>query len=478
MSVQLRRNPQRRRLRFIRTVGSPQSLLRGHFCVNAVYLPVTCRPAVLYHCGAVAYTSRMARVVLLCGFISVLHAQQGGDGLLAELRAKVADSVGRLSSYMCTQTIERRVYALQAAGQSPKSCAGLLDAKGHGRLLSSDRLRLDVGASKSDEMYSWAGENRFYDRRPGEIVGHGATSNGSFTALLAMIFTSDPVRFSYIEEHTEAQRQLVEFAFEAPLERSHYTFTQRFRVITAYEGNFLVDSKTLDLVRLTIRTKELPTESGACEAATTTDYQNVRLHNSILLLPSLVRLVIVNTDGSESVNETGFSGCREFQGESAVNFGDDASKEPSSNSLALAPPELVIRKGLPFELALTQDIDTGKAAAGETVRCELVTPIREGRNLVVPAGTPVTARIVELMRTYGPPSSLSLSLRLESLELAGTVRNLSARTKGVSRRGPRAPVPVHQSGTVENHELTMVFPDPTGKIVIKSGLKTDWITGP
>jgi hypothetical protein len=292
-----------------------------------------------------------------------------------------------------------------------------------------------------------------------------------------MIFTFDPVRFSYIGEHTEAQRQLVEFAFEAPLERSHYTFTQRFRVITAYEGNFLVDPKTLDLVRLTIRTKELPTESGACEAATNTDYQNVRLHNSILVLPSLVRLVIVNTDGTESVNETGFSGCPEFQGESAVNFGDDASKVASSNSLALAPAELAVRRGLPFEVTLRQDIDTSKASAGDAVICELVTPIQDRRNLVLPIGTPVTARIVELRRTYGPPSSLSLSLRLESLELDGTVRTLSARAKGVSRRGPRGPVPA-QSGTVENHELTMVFPDPTGKMVIKSGLKTDWITGP
>ena len=125
----------------------------------------------------------MARAALLLGLVSILHAQQGDQGLLSEVRAKVADSVGRLSNYMCTENIERTVYALKAAAQSTESCPDLLTAKGHGRLLSSDRLRLDVGASKSDEMYSWAGENRFYDRRPGEIVGHGATSNGSFTAL-------------------------------------------------------------------------------------------------------------------------------------------------------------------------------------------------------------------------------------------------------------------------------------------------------
>ena len=418
----------------------------------------------------------MARAVLLLGLVSILHAQQGDQGLLSEVRAKVADSVRRLSNYMCTENIERTVYALKAAAQSTESCADLLTAKGHGRLLSSDRLRLDVGASKSDEMYSWAGENRFYDRRPGEIVGHGATSNGSFTALLSMIFTSDPVRFSYVGEFTQPEHQLVEFAFEAPVERSHYTFAQRFRVITAYEGTFLVDPKTWDLVRLTIHTKGLPPESGACEAANSTDYQNVHLNNSTLLLPSLVRLVIVNTDGSESVNQTVFSACREFQGQSAVTFGD-VSKAPTSNSV-LAPAELAVRKGLPFEVALTQDIDTSKAAAGDAVKCELVTPIRAGRNLVVPAETPVTARIVELRRTYGPPSSLSLSLRLESLDLDGTVRTIAAHAKGVVRRREPWPAPVRQSGTGEDHELTIVFPDPTGKMVIKTGLRTDWITGP
>jgi hypothetical protein len=419
----------------------------------------------------------MARVVLLWTFASVLHAQQGGEDLLAKVRAKIIDSVGRLSNYMCTETIERTVYALQAAGQSTPFCEGLLERKGHGRLLSSDRVRLDVGASKSDEMYSWAGENRFYDRTPGEIVGHGATSNGSFTALLSMIFTSDPVKFSYVGELTDSQHQLVEFTFEAPLERSHYTFTQRFRVITAYAGSFLVDPKSSDLVRLTIRTKGLPPESGACESTSTNDYQKIQLNNSILLLPSIVRLAIVNTDGSESVNQTVFSACRAFLGESTVEFGD-ASKAPSSNSQGLAPSELAVRKGLPFEVSLTQDIDTSKAAAGDAVRCELVTPIQQGRRLLVPAGAQITARILELRRTYGPPSSVSLSLQLESLDLDGSVRTIVARATGMTPRPRPIEFARPRQSSKEDHQLTMSFPDPAGKLVIKSGLRTKWLTGP
>lgn len=417
------------------------------------------------------YTSGIVRTVLLCWFVATLHAQQGGEGLLAEVRAKVVDSVGRLSNYMCTETVERMVYALPAAGPTAESCAGLLAAKGHGRLLSSDRIRLDVGASRSSEMYSWAGENRFDARTPWEIVERGTTSNGSFTALLSMIFMSDPVKFSYVGDIREAEHPLVEFAFDAPLEKSHYFFSRFFRVGAAYAGTFLVDPKTADLVRLTIRTKGLPAESGACEVATTTDYQNMHLNHSTFLLPSVVGLVIVDTDGNENVNQTVFSPCREFQGESTVNFGD-ARKVLSSKS-PMAPGELAVRRGLPFEVALTQDIDTSKAAAGDAFRCELTTPIRDGRKLVAPVGTPVTARIVELRRTYGSLPSVSLGFRLESLYLEGAVRTFVAHAKGMSRR----PASVREVQADDDRQLTLVFADPKGNMLNSNGLKTIWMTG-
>jgi len=390
----------------------------------------------------------MVRTLVLCGCALTLQAQQGGEELLAHVRAKVAGTVGRLSNYMCTQTVDRMVY--------------LLAAKKPGRLLSSDRLRLDVGAAKSGELYSWAGDNRFHDRTPAEIVGRGVTSNGSFEALLSMIFTTDPVEFSYRGELTEAGRPLAEFAFAAPLEKSHYTFAGHFRVVAAYEGAFLVDPKTFDLVRLTIRTKGLPPEAGNCEAATTLDYHNVRLNDSDLLLPSMARLVIVDMDGTKKVNQTVFSLCREFLGESVVSFGDRAGA-PSSNAPAPAPAELALTKGLSFEIALTQDIDTSQAAAGNALRCELVTPIQDGRKLVAPAGTPVTARIVELSRIYGRSPSVLLAFRLETLDLDGTVRTFAARAK-------RAP-PAAGAG------VRMVLPDPKGNLRIKSGLKSKWITG-
>jgi len=409
--------------------------------------------------------------MVLCWFVLAVQAQQEGEQLLAHVRAKVTDTVGRLSNYVCTETVERTVYALKAVAGYKEPCAGLLAAKGHERLLSSDRLRLDVGASKSGEMYSWAGENRFQGETPGEIVDRGLTSNGTFAALLSMIFTVDPVKFSYRGERIEADHSLAEFAFEGSLGKSHYTFTERFRVISAYEGSFLVDPKTYDLVRLTIRTKELPPETDACEAATTLDYQNVRLNGADLLLPSLARLVVVDTDGMEKVNQTAFSGCREFLGESVVNFGDTASTH-AANAQVPAPAELAMMKGLSFEVGVTQDIDTSKAAAGDVIRCKLVTPIHDARKILAPAGTPVTARIVELSRSYGRHPTVLLSFGLESFDVDGMARTLVAHANRVpALRGG-------QSRVAKDRHFAVTFPDPKGNRLITSGLKSKWITGP
>jgi hypothetical protein len=64
----------------------------------------------------------MAWAVLICLFISILYAQQSAEAILAQVRAKVADSIGRLSNYMCTQTIERMTYVLPSA---PKALSGV-----------------------------------------------------------------------------------------------------------------------------------------------------------------------------------------------------------------------------------------------------------------------------------------------------------------------------------------------------------------
>ncbi len=149
---------------------------------------------------------------------------------------------------------------------------------------------------------------------------------------------SDPVQFSFREEVTQAEQRLLEFKFwDAPLDAMReYTFAGRVRSGTSYEGTFLVDPKTFDVVRLTIWTKGLPPVTGACEADTSLDYQNVWINGTTQRLPLQSRLLVVNTNGSGHVNQTVFSDCREFVGESKLSFGSAADANGLSASVPAA----------------------------------------------------------------------------------------------------------------------------------------------
>jgi hypothetical protein len=194
----------------------------------------------------------------------------------------------------------------------------------------SDRLRFDVGIAGSHEIYSLAGENHFDDRELGEMV-QGPISNGSFSSFLRMIFDKDGSRFLvhpgasfsleqpwraqasffYLGTKTVEGRSLIEFGFRIPVEESHYSIrdTRNRPAITAYDGNFLVDAATLDLVSLWVQTSEPPIETATCQATTALDYQRFHLNDADFLLPVETRLQMIGNRGTESDNRTVYSGC-------------------------------------------------------------------------------------------------------------------------------------------------------------------------
>ena len=416
------------------------------------------------------------RIILLGGFALLLHAQQEPQDLLTRVRAKIAGTINRLTNYMCTETVERAQYELDGAGDGARSCGDLLAHRGTAPQTVSDRLRLDVGVGANGEIYSWAGENHFHDRSLSQFVTEGAISNGSFASFLTMIFTGDQAEFSYDGEKIDGGRRLAQFAFRVSLQTSHYTFFSRIRVITAYEGTFLVDPNTFDLVRLVIRTKGLPLETGACEATTTLDYRRVRLNDAEFLLPAATRLQIVDTDGSERDNHTVFSDCREFRGESVVTYGAPAETASSTTQVSVAPA-LALPQGLPFEIALTQNIDTATAAAGDRIAARLDTPIRDHSfRIWAPAGTPVTGRILEVRRLYRPPPVVEIRIRLESLTIGGTSQPFAAAVRSSGQRYPSTPAFGGIWLRGDRGTATMVLSDPKHHLVIKRGLKLSWLT--
>lgn len=246
-------------------------------------------------------------LLLLVWLAAPAVAQIDPGEYLLQIRDKVLHSLGRLPRYMCTQTINRSQYEPDRDAYV-KDCEDLeLKRDTAWKLLhtTSDRLRLDVAVAAQREIYSWVGENQFVNRSLSDIVNEGSISDGYFQGFLELVFRSDNADFSYVGEVSQDNRKLVEYRFHVPLESSHYTFTARKRsVTTAYEGAVLADPNTAELVRLTVRTSQLPSETGACEAATEMNYSRFRLNGADFLLPSETHLHIKDLNGVESDNRT------------------------------------------------------------------------------------------------------------------------------------------------------------------------------
>ena len=411
--------------------------------------------------------------------------------LLLEVRKKVMLTVDRLPKYMCTETIDRSTFRPEAKvfGRSCDDLASRRKKKDWRiRKDTSDRLRLDVAVSSDSEMYSWAGEDRFQDRSLAELVQRGATSTGAFSAFLTTVFGTSSADFTYNGDVKAGGPALSEFGFRVPFEKSRYSIGNKLgRDIVAYDGTFLVDPSTVDLVRLSVRADGLPAELKACEAITTLDYGRVRLNNTEFLLPSDVSLQIVYADGGESENRTVFSGCHEFLGESSLNF-----DTPSPAGLASAQKTVVeglhVPGGLPFRIALTHAIDTATAAAGDPVKAELAAPIKEMHGgVLVPKGAAVTGRIVQIKRFYGSVSeSLTLAFKLESIEANGMPRPFSAKLESLAKRSIDSSdaLVVRQSlGTFDQmfdrddpSVGVLEFQDVTQNYIIKRGVELDGIT--
>jgi hypothetical protein len=274
------------------------------------------------------------------------------------------------------------------------------------------KVRFEVAVKSTGEMYGWPGENRFDDRELVDIVTDGAISTGTFTAFLAGIFANDSATFTYDGESTEGGLTFSEFGFHAPYEKSHYFIGfAEHRSATGYDGTFRVNPKTADIARLSIRTSQLPAETGACYSSTTLEYARMHLQGIEFLLPTLSVLRIFSRDGSVAENHILYSSCHEFLGESTLTF-DPPAKVPGEEQRGDPMPQIVIiPPKLRFRVALAQGIDTATAAAGDSIKAKLKTPIRDHLKVLVPRGAAITARIVHIQEFYEKSPSVSLVFR-------------------------------------------------------------------
>jgi hypothetical protein len=151
------------------------------------------------------------------------------------------------------------------------------------QLAPTDRLRLDVLPATNREIYSWAGEID-------ELVTQGAFGTEPFASMLLSVLEGRDSRFIFEGDTSLAGRRLLEYSFSVPLDRRRYRVkAQNDWVVTGYSGTILADPETAELVRLSVRTEELPPETQSCETDSKLEFSTVRLSNDDYLLPMMTR---------------------------------------------------------------------------------------------------------------------------------------------------------------------------------------------
>jgi hypothetical protein len=407
--------------------------------------------------------------------------------VLMRLRDQVVEHGERIPNHTCVESMHRDRYE-PAAGRANKSCDTLLarrqqgDFQGRLKLDSTDWLRLDVAYASGSEIYSWAGASRFEEGELDELVPEGATGTGPFATMLLGVFESRGPKYIFEGETSVDGRRLFEYSFAVLRDQSHYRVKARKEwIITGYTGTLRVDPKTAELVRLVVRTEELPAETGTCEADTSLEYGIVQLGGGDYLLPKVARQRFIGREGSEAENTMSFSACREYQAESTVAFGDGGhtgGRQPGVPATALELPA-----GLPVTVELVTAVRFGQTAAGDAIEGRLVKPIRDERQkTLVAEGAAVRGRLMRVETAYGRRAEHTVALRWETVQVGSVMAPLSLlpdrrsadRRTGVGNvlrsRGMEIELPLPSESRYG------VFHLSAARTMLESGFRSEWFT--
>lgn len=403
--------------------------------------------------------------------------------VLIRLRDQVIEHAGRVPHHTCIETVERQRFD-PALGRQQKSCDTLMARRKAPnfqlKLLTTDRLRLDVTLSSTRELFSWAGASKFEDVEIDELIPTGAIGTGAFASLLMSVFETGTTRFIFEGDTAIKGRPLLEYSFTIPQDRSQYRARAgRDWVVTGYTGHLLVDPSSAQLVRLVINTEELPPSTNSCQTDTTLDYGMVQLGINSYLLPVGTRQRFIGIDGSEAENTITFASCREYKGESTVSFGEHTSGASGSPQ---APPPAALPQGLPVVIDLGVTISSTTAAAGDRVEGRLVKPIvdADGRKFV-PEGAHVTGRLLRVETQHVKPVETTIAIRWETIEIEGANRPISLLPDHHTDRSRFIPGVLRQRGMeIElprpGEDRVGVYRFPGEFAIIDPGLRTTWLT--
>lgn len=350
--------------------------------------------------------------------------------LLERARTRLLSDVSRQSRYICVQNITRHIYQSHSKGR--EGCANTTVDKErvrNVRLVSADRLQLDVAIAENREIHSWPGAFRFAEDEIRESVSNGGPfGSGDFAAFITGIFGGS-AQTKFTKSRTVGGSRVLEYAFEVPQVMSNYAISDSgHSFTTAYNGSFLLDQDG-DLTQLTVRTAELPDVSNACHATSEIRYQRIDIRGQGVLIPRETELGTIFRDGTQTDSITSYSNCHEYTARSVVRFdiSDVATEKPPFQSVdSKEDGSVVLPDGLIFRCRI-ETILNSDTQPGGVIHAVLTTPLVGPRGeILAPLGAHIQGRLLRLAQYTSPHDYFEADVRLDTIDVNGNELSLYA----------------------------------------------------
>jgi hypothetical protein len=329
-------------------------------------------------------------------------------GLLERFLAPMRSNLNRLPDYACTQDIERFT---RLNSERPWT--------------KVDTLRLEVALVGDRELYAHSGARRFQEQPLDQMVRYGMTSTGQFGLIARHVFVTSTARFSYRGEIELNGRRAYEYEYDVPPDHSNYRLRVRgSEAVVGFQGAFCFDAETFKLIRLDVQAYDIPLSVAAVEATTTLVYSRMPIGETEFLLPVSATLSITAADGTENLNRTRLTACRQFKAESNIAFeARPAPHEAAESDVELAsttPPAGVtgstIPRGTLLHITLESNLDPGTAKVGDPIRARIARAVKDGDLELVPQGARVFGRLVRLEKELTPFPLYEIGLEFDAVE--------------------------------------------------------------
>jgi hypothetical protein len=412
---------------------------------------------------------RAVLIPILVGIAAASRAGEErppGEQWLTQVIARMSDNLKRLPNYTCLQTIDR----------SRRASAGL-------RWETVDRVRVEVALVDGKELFAWPGEGKFEDRDLSDMVMGGATSTGNFGLLSKAVFMTGAPNFRFAGEKVLDGRRAYRWDYDVPLERSGYTLrNSRAEAVVAFHGSFWADAQTYDVLRLEATADSIPPRLEMVAASDAVDYQKVSVGAEDFLLPRLSELRITDY-GGENRNQTAFSGCRQYAGESVLVF-EDASAD---TQVSRAPNRVIeVPEGLELRLSLKTAVKPD-SAVGDPVSAQLTAAVKNHGEVLAPKGAEVRGRVLFLRESKAADAGYVVGLEFNEISYERTLGRMRCKLVEVMQannivsttatvQGPIG-LPSRRRVAVEQVNLPGVFFVRRGTF-LAAGLQMVWRTLP